>query len=909
MAFSLSLMRYPWLVLLAVAGVSLSALHAILDLRTGEAHLKLDTSVDAMLPLNDEGQIFYQHVRRLFGSDEQVIVALHHPEGIFRPDTIAALQRMTERITRIDGVHHVVSLANALDMRNVEGDLVLEPFLGEAKLSQAELLDVRRSVDANPIYGGALLSRDGKTTALMVTFLDIPERDFIRRGIGEAVRRAADEERGDAEAWVTGSLLVKAETTRVLLADLSKIVPLVVIVLAAVSLFTFRSLRGAIVPLATISLSLLWTLALVSLSGLPLNLVTVVVPPVVLVVGFAYAIHVVTEYEERRRECGDAREAADRALGGVALPVFLTAATTAAGFLSLTTSRIGAIQEFGVFAALGVACSAVASLVFAPAALQVWPAIHGRTSSRPLLWLEDVMEALADFDIRRRTWILLAGLLVGAISVVAMTRIQVSNDFINTFPANARVRTDFEAINSHLEGAGSLMVVIETDYPEAFIEPLHLREMETLQTWLEAQPEIGGTTSLVDYVKLIHRGFRYNDPAQQIIPDSKRLISQLLFFAGSDDLESFVDSRYQTAAILVRTSAVSSREAKPLLERIHRRLEELPSHLEARVTGNTVLVSRTLDDIAWGQATSLASAFLVIYAILALLFTSFRIGLLALIPNILPVAVYFGILGLTGISLNPTTGLVACLVLGIAVDDTIHFLSRFNTEAKKRASEKEGLVFALRTVGVPVTSTSVALCLGFLVMTVAQRSSQAEFGALAAATLAVAWLADVTFTPALAARMRIVTLWEMLTLDLGEAPNETIPFFHGLSKTQARLVALLTSLRTYPAGHRLFSIGDEGNSLVVVIDGRLEVTVPGDRGLIRLAEQKRGDVIGEVAVFEGKRTAHVEALTDVRLLELGKDDLARVKRRYPRISAQLYRNLSEILASRLARLTQQMREN
>jgi CRP-like cAMP-binding protein len=246
-------------------------------------------------------------------------------------------------------------------------------------------------------------------------------------------------------------------------------------------------------------------------------------------------------------------------------------------------------------------------------------------------------------------------------------------------------------------------------------------------------------------------------------------------------------------------------------------------------------------------------------------------------------------------------------VLGIAVDDTIHFLSRFNTEAKRRASEKEGLVFAMRTVGVPVTSTSIALCLGFLVMTTAQRSAQVEFGALAAATLAVAWLADVTFTPALAARMRIVTLWEMLTLDLGEDPNETIPFFHGLSRTQARAVALLTNLRTYPAGHRLFSIGDEGDSLVVVIDGRLEVTISGDEGPIRLQEQKRGDVIGEVALFEGKRTAQVEALTDVRLLELSNDDLARVKRRYPRVGAQLYRNLSEILAARLTRLTQQVR--
>jgi hypothetical protein len=329
--------------------------------------------------------------------------------------------------------------------------------------------------------------------------------------------------------------------------------------------------------------------------------------------------------------------------------------------------------------------------------------------------------------------------------------------------------------------------------------------------------------------------------------------------------------------------------------------------MTATLTGNTVLLTRTIDDIARGQATSLAFAFAMILGVLSILFTSVRVGLLALVPNMLPVLFYFGVLGVTGITLNSTTGLVACLVLGIAVDDTIHFLARFNDAAKRLADETKGVEAALRSVGRPVTYTTIALCLGFLVLTGSNFQNQVQFGALAAITLAFAWLLDVTFTPALATRMQIVNLFDVLTLDLGEDPHRSIPLFAGLRKTQARITALMATIVEFPEGRRVFSAGERGAEMYVVIDGELEVSVSTDSGTVRFGTFTRGDVIGEVGLFHGERTADVIACSDVRLLRLTRENLERIRRRYPRIGAQLYSNLSEILAGRVATTTDRIR--
>ena len=888
------------------AATVLSAL-LMIDVRTGQPRIDIDSSTDSMLPKHDEGRVYFERIKSLLDSGETTLVALSS-DDVFTAESLQRIQAISERLEGLEQVERVSSLSTALNIRGEDGSLLIEPFFEDVPEDAAGLADLRRRALSDPIYAGNLVSKDGRVSVIAVTLLDLPEKEIQDSGIDERIQRIAKEEKGNLEVWVAGGAHVKAEMHRLMLRDLGVTTPLSVLVMSLVAFLSFRTVRGVLIPLLTAGISILITMSFVAVVFEQLNQITIAAPPIMLVVGFAYSIHVLSAYYDAIRLGSESSEhpttPAEVAISEVATPVLFTGITTAAGFFSLMTSPLEAIVQFGAFCGVGVMVTVVVTLTFAPALLQVL-AVPKKVSERKG---KDVLDALfediARFDLQNGRGILIAGAIVAVVAFAGMFLIEVGTDMVSNFKRDNVVRSDFESVNDHLEGANAFNVIIETTAESAFKEPANLRVLEKLQAWLAEQPEIGGSTSLADYVKVIHQGLQDGSKEEWRIPDSRELVSQLLVVGANDEITTFVDFDYQVANVVVRTTAMDSAAIMRLVERIEVYLESVPSHLRTAVTGNTVLLGRTMDDIAVGQALSLGTAFVIIFAILSLMFMSVRSGFVALIPNVLPVLIYFGVLGWSGITLNTTTGLVACLVLGIAVDDTIHLMAHFNAASKRYADQTRGIVEAICVVGRPVTYTTVALCLGFSCLMLSSMKSQIEFGMLAAFTLAVAWVVDLTFTPALASRMRVVTIWDVLTLDLGEAPHLSIPLFRGLRPYQARIVALMTSVRSVDAAAQLFKTGDFGDRLYVVLDGELLATSNRDGREVPLVTMKRGDVVGEIApYFQGRRTANVHATADTRLLGLTNENLERLCRRYPRIGARIYANLNEVIATRLVSMT------
>lgn len=903
----------PALVLAATAALSLLALSGVVDLRTGTLRLWVDPSIHELLAGDDPDVAFYEGVRERFGNDEIVLVTLEVPEGgppdVFFPDVLARIARASDRLAALPGVARVLSLSTALDVRGVDGDLRIEGFLDPLPTTREGALAVRTAVGRNPIYRDLLTSPEGDAAAILVYFGEVSDRDLVARGLDHEIRAILDDVRGPLVARATGTPIVKVALNRSLQADLVRTLPLVFVMTAAVLLLAFRSWAGVLVPMATITVALVWTLGFAAWLGWSLNLVTSIVPPLVATVGFAYAIHVVSGYRgvlRLRSGATSRRDAARAALQDVAVPVLITGVTTAAGFLSLATNSMTAIRQFGVLAVVGVVCSVVASLTFAPAAL----ALFGPTRPPRSRWLDGALLRLADrfsaFDLERRRFVLLAGGLALAVAVVGVTRIRVGTEYVENFDADSLVRSDYEAIGESFRGSEPFYIILESSVREAFLDPEHLEVVRELQTWLEAQPEIATTTSFVDYLMLLYREMNDGDPGFYRLPPTKGSTKQIFLFGSNDEAWSFVDRDFRSLNLFVRARAPDSQAVSDLVARLEAHLATLPDYVDATVTGEIVLLNRTLDDIVRGQALSLSMALLVIYGILAAMFTSLRTGLLALFPNVLPIAAYFGALGFAGVTLNPSTSLIACIALGIAVDDTVHYLARFNAGAKRLADERAATREALREVIGPVTFTTLGLCLGFGVLLTSELRSQADFGMLAAFTLAVAWIADVTITPALASGVRIVTLWDTLTLDLGRAPHETIPLFQGLKTRQARIFALLCTVRTVDAGQRVVTEGEEGDEMFVIIEGTLVASLTRDGARTVLSRMGRGDVMGEVALFSRRRSADVDAETPARLLAFGESDLERVRRRHPRIAATVLYNLNKIQARRLVENTRRI---
>jgi predicted RND superfamily exporter protein/CRP-like cAMP-binding protein len=900
--------RRPFWVLVIVLVVTGFFATRIVDPSTRQLNLRIDPSFDALLPDGAEARVFYDWTKEEFGDDKSLIISLV-VDDVFTLENLHRIQAISDQLEEAEGVDYVTSLATAEHIGTEDESVETRAFLEPSPETQADAERIRGKVHGNPVYAGNLVSRDSRAAAFIVYVDDTPEQTFTDKGLDLRMREIVEDASGDGQVFMSGTAHMRSATSRVLRSDLSFMLPTVVGLMGLIAFLSFRSPRGVAIPLLTILLATLWTLGVMAWADIPINLVTTIIPVLLITVGFAYSVHVIADYykalDQDPTEIEAAGGPASWALHHVSLPVALTCLTTVVGFLSLTISQFPAVREFGLISVFGVTATSLLTLTLSPALLQILapPKQRGVDSGAapPMHRFDAWVSKVGRFCIERRRAVFIAAGAICCLTLWGLFQIRIDTYLITNFDRDAPVRLDFEAINETLEGARPFSVVLQSDHDEAFLEPENLLALDELTQWLVEQPEIGGATSFADYVKLLHRAFNDDDPEFLEIPGSSDLLKQYLLFAETDELEDYVASDYRNALIRVRSTCETTHEIAELVERIEARMAELPPHMKAGVTGNTVVLAQSIDAIAEGQAQSLSIAAVFIFMMLAILFSSARMGFIGLIPNILPVLLFFGLLGLTGVPLNATTGLIACVVLGIAVDDTIHFMTRFNIEARESADEKAGALTALLSVAGPVTITTVGLCLGFLVFTTGELRNQTEFGALAALVLAFAWAVDVTLTPALCSGLRIVTLWDALTYDLGENPEESIPIFAGLSKAQSRITALMTSVVKHPAETLIFRAGEVGNALCVVIEGELKITMKTTDGRsIELGRASRGDVLGEVGLYHGKRTADVKAITDVRLLRLDGNNLARLRRRYPKIAGQVLWNLSEVMAGRLA---------
>jgi len=903
-----SIVTRPGLVLAGLLLVTLIALSRLVDIEGHGIRLSVDPSVGRLLSADDPERVYYDRIRHIFGSEESVIVAVATDDS-FTADNLARIGRMTDRLQKLPGAHSVLSLTTARSMRADESGIEFVEGRERDFTDPAVSERLRTDIRDNPMYLGTLISRDDRVSALVVTFKGLDDSAFIDKDIAGAIRTIADEAKGDATVWVSGSPIIKAALSGALMDSFRITVPSIIAIVSVVLLVAFRSIRAVILPVLSIVVSLIWTLGLLAWLELPLNVVTTLVPPLMITLGMAYCMHVISEYSTVAAEHPnlDRRGVVLEVLRKVSMPLVISGATTAAGLLALLSNSLTAIREFSLLSFVGITLTVLVVVTLIPAFLCYLPlprktvAIGGTAFTRGAM-------ALVTVATRRRRPILVVGLILLALALIGTSRIEVGTEYIGGFEPDTRVRQDFEAINTTFGGANSFYIVIESPNEDSFVDPSSLAMLASLQDWLAEQPEVGSTTSLVDHIKLINQTLHDGDPVFYAIPDDRQLAKQLLLFGGSEDLDSYVDGTYRMTKILVRINVDDTPAIERLAERTRQRLRQVPYPLESHVTGNIMLMTRTVADIAAGQLLSIAFALLVVLLILAAVFTSWRIGVMALFPNVLAVGVYFGTLGLLDISLSPTTSLIGCIALGIAVDDTIHFLVRFNMEAKATGQEGTAVQRALVAVIRPVTYTSLVLVLSFLVMTTSELRTQVQFGALAAFTIAVAWLMDITLTPALSAGMRVVTLWDLLRLDLGPDPQRTIPLFRGLNKAQARIFALMMDIREYAAGDRLLTEGSRSTDEVfLVLDGELSASVRRQERDIELSRMKRGAVMGEGGAFGGTRSASVDTITEVRLLRFTTEHLEGLRKRYPRIAALIYRNLNLVQGERMSRDTSRIK--
>ncbi len=732
--------------------------------------LEIDPSTEPLLPARDPAVEVYRRAVRDFGDDQLFVIAME-TEGVFAAPNLEALRRVGDGVSRLEGVRSVRSLARVTSFRfDREADWIeIRPFIEEIPEDPGELARLRERAIADPVYRRNLVSDDGRTAALNVSLREMTDQALIRSDLdGRIGAILAAETTPERRFHVSGRPHIKSRMYHTMTRDLAVLIPTAILVLAAVLAFATGRLRGVLLPLGNAGIAVLWTFASMALLGRPLSVLSVLLAPTLVAVGSVYGVHVVNRYDEDVATGGTRPEIVLRCMRHMIVPVLISGTTTVIGYGSLLWTDVPAVFEIGAFSVLGVASVTALSLTGLPALLVLLPLPRlSRTGSRPdgrlrlAAWvgaaLDRALARLSGFSSRRATGILVAWALVAALAAAAVPRVVVDTDYLSFFDPESPVRRDFEAVNRLLAGAVPLYVVVEGGEPGRLRDPETLRRLEALQAALDAVPGVSRTSSFLESLRLLHRAVSGDDPAAERIPDTREGVAELLFMIPKHDLARFATVDQSAANLVVRTGEVGSAAMRRLTARIEAALADggVPEGMRAHVTGNAVLLDRAADAVAGTQAATVAFAAVAMFGLLALGLRSPRLGLVAMIPNALPVLVFFGTLGLGAAPLSLATSLIANAALGISIDDTAHYLVRYRGERWLGCAPEEAVRRCTRAVGRPIALASAMLILGFGSIAASEFATLRQFGVLSAYTLAVCIAADLWLLPAILVRLRV----------------------------------------------------------------------------------------------------------------------------------------------------------
>ncbi len=752
----------PRLILAAVAVLSVLAAVPLVRLEPLGLNLRVDPSTEPLLPAGDPAQEVYRAAIRNFGDDEVFVIAME-ADDLFTTPGLGRLRRVTDAIARLPEVRTVQSLTDVVSFRyDKEADwLEVADFIEEIPADPQALVRIRADALADPIYHRTIVSEDGRTAAINVTFRKLTDEEFIRSRLDARILEIVEAEvRDGTHLYVAGRPHVKNRVYELMMQDMAVLIPLALAVVAAGLYVVFGTRRGVVLPMGTILLATLWTFGAIAFLERPLTVLTTLLAPMLTAIGSVYGIHAVTRYEEEVEQAATPEEAARRSLEHMRLPVTVAGLTTMIGFAALLITDVPAVFEVGAFAVLGVASITVLTLTMVQAALALMPLRHAGSGTVLAAAVARILDAqlgrLASLAGRRAgTWLLVFGVVLAA-CLAAIPRIVIDTDYLSFFDEEAPVRRDFEAVNRLLAGAVPLYVSFDGGEPGAFREPALLREIERLQRDAETIPDVGRTLSMVDTVRLMNKAMAKDDPEEERIPDTRGAAAELLFMAPKGHLDRYANVNHSRANVMVRTGAVGTARVRAVTERLEARVAELslPEGITAAVTGNALLLSHSADGIARGQPQTVGLAAIAIFVLIALSFRSLRLGTVAMLPNLVPVAIYFGILGFGAAPLSLPTSLIGSVALGIAIDDTVHFLVRYGSERRRGLSPEEAAATCGRRIGRPIAITSVMLMAGFLVVALSGFATLRQFGILSAATMGVCLVNDLVLLPALLVRTR-----------------------------------------------------------------------------------------------------------------------------------------------------------
>jgi predicted RND superfamily exporter protein len=696
----------------------------------------------------------FEQLQRTYTKVDNILFAIEPLDGdVFSPDVLEAVEALTAQAWHLPYSLRVDSITNYQHTYAEGDDLVVQDLVENASAySRGDLSEVRAVALTEPLLAQRLINADGSVTGVNVTF-QMPQKSLDEAPTTVAAARLLAEEiedRYSVQVHMTGMVMLSNAFFESAMSDMSTLVPIMYGVIILITFLLVRSLSATMAALTVIVLSMMSGMGLAGYLGIQLSPPSSSATTIIMTLAVADSIHILVTLFAGMREGLSKHDAIRQSLKLNMGPVFLTSVTTAIGFLSMNFSDAPPFHDLGNITAIGVMAAFILSVTLLPALMAVLPAKAAKGSSR----LGLSMDRLADFVVARQRFILF-GSLVFSLALLSMIPLNhVEDDFLNYFDESQEFRRDSDFINERLTGVYQLQYSLKSGQNNGVSDPEFLQKLQAFTDWLRTQPEVRHVNTISDTFARLNKNLHGDDESYYRLPQDPELAAQYLLLYELSlpyglDLNNQLNVSKSSTQVIVTLNNAGSTQLKDIAERGSQWLKQ-NAGLEAYGVGPSIMFAYIADRNIQGMLVGTLVAMVLISLLIGFALRSVKLGVLSLIPNLLPAGLAFGLWGGLVGEVNVAVSMVTGMALGIVVDDTVHFLSKYLRARREQGLDsQEAVRHAFSTVGVAIVVTSLILVAGFAVLAQSSFGMNSSMAILTAIAIGMALVADFLLLPVL----------------------------------------------------------------------------------------------------------------------------------------------------------------
>ena len=726
-------------------------------------NMKFSTSEANLLPDNHPLNIDYENFLQKFGEEGNTIAFAVKDRSLFEVENFNRWNRLSKQLAAFPEVDYVVSIDNLKELirDKEEKQFILRPLIEQTPLNDAEVDSLTQYMFNNlPFYDNLLYNKDTGTIRTLVymdkDIVNTPVRkDFILKDLHTLISDFEKETNMDVR--VSGMPYIRTMNTQNIINEIGIFIAAALIVTSLIFFFFFRSIRATLISMCVVLIGVMWAFGILGLLKYEITVLTALIPPLIIVIGIPNCIFLINKYQQEVKKHGNQALSLKRVISKIGNATLMTNVTTACGFATFIITDSKLLTEFGIVASINILCIFMLSILIIPIVYSfMYPPKSKHLKHLNKKWIDAFVNWMEHIVREKRITIYSISLIALIISIIGIYQIKISGNLVEDMPKNTGFYKDIQFFDEEFNGIMPIEIVIDTEREKGVLKPITLKKMNELGEMIDETPALSKPLSVVNLVKYSKQAFYNGIPKYYQLPTSQEynfIMDVARKSQGNEGfIENFVDSTRQVARITTFIKDIPTEEMEEIEKSLLDEISKIfpADRFNVYVTGKALLFLKGTKYLVKNLVLSLSLAIGLIALFIAYLFRSFRMIVISLIPNLLPLAITAGVMGFVGVPIKPSTILVFSIAFGISVDDTIHFLAKYRQELIANHWRIQKSVYAaLRETGVSMFYTSIVLFFGFSVFTISSFGGTVALGALVSATLLFAMLANLILLPSL----------------------------------------------------------------------------------------------------------------------------------------------------------------